>query len=119
MRKNLIALLLSLSSCVSFNKCPDKEEELKAGLYMYDVLKTAYSDHPKDIILARALYERTDKEYFSCEEDKNHLKKHKHEALYQAFEFLNLSKSEREIILMRRNIVEEDEIYNMKECTGR
>ena len=110
MGKKLVALLLaaSLNSCVSFNKCPDKKEELKAGLYMYDVLKTAYSDHPKDIILAKELYERTNKEYFSCsKENKNHLKKHQHQPLFQAFEYLNLSKSERDKFLIRRNIVED------------
>ena len=112
-------MLLGLSSCVSFNNCNNKDQKIKAGLYIYEVLETAYSDKSEDIKLARMLYERTHKEYFKCsKEDEKHIKKCYHESLYLAFEFLNLSKSERERILRRQNILEDDYLTR-KECAGR
>lgn len=98
MKKTLVALILALSSCVSSEKnCPDEKETLKAGLYLYSVVRPAISRNKRkeDIESAEYLVKDGVHTYFKCQ-DPTHKRKHSKEALEQAYKFLNVPEHERE-----------------------
>ncbi len=98
MKKTLVTILLSISGCIfaQRNYCPSDDESLRAGLFLYSVIRPALSNsNKKDIDIANTMYKDGCITYFNCRNEA-HVKEHSKKALQAAFEYLNIPETERE-----------------------
>jgi hypothetical protein len=108
-RKNLAAIILGLSGCVSQPVCPSNLEKTKAGYYFITAARMAESNKEEELETAKRIYDLGFSLYFSgCKSEACHSEKHYCESLESAFADLHFSSSEKEKTMANLEKIRED-----------